>query len=335
MNITYFHWSKQCGVSINRSFYNLINLLSQEKDINVVQYHVPYAGSNPLNLLRNIWFVFKHRDKNGINHITGDIHYCILGLIGVKSMLTIHDDYSYKQARFGRIGKIYKKIFWIYLPIKLADSVLCITESTRDKIKRIYNSPKLQVLSNHTWPPEYHYYPQRFNKNKVTVLHISTGENKNLETTIQALKGIPSRLIVVEKMKASQISMAEESGIEYINTERVTDSEMLELYKQADIISFPSSYEGFGMPIVEGQLIGRIVVTTNKSPMNWVAGDGAYFIQDPHNIQEMRNAICTIINNEKLRNTYIQKGLLNAQRFSGDKIKRQFIQLYKRLIDLP
>ena len=329
MEVVFFHWASSCGYSITRSFAPLIKEL--KKSCAVKEYRVPYAGANPVNLLRNILFVRRHRTKTGINHVTGDIHYCILGLIGVKSVLTIHDDYAYKQARFGLIGRCYKWLFWVYLPIKWATAVLCVSDATRQAITGIYNSPKPQVLSNHTWPAVYHYYPKKPGEEFV-VLHISTGANKNLETTLRALKGLPTKLVVVEQMQAHQIRLAEELQINYVNTGRISDRQMLSLYKQADIVAFPSSYEGFGMPIVEAQLIGRVVITTNKPPMSHVAGTGAYYLNNPQDSQEMRHAFLTLMSDAALRERLIKAGQENAKRFSVEQVGKRFVSLYAELL---
>lgn len=331
MEITFFYWSKKCGKSINRSFDNLVNYLRQDSNLSIKEYYVPCEGSNPINLLKNIIFVHKHRSRKGVNHITGDIHYCILGLLKSKSVLTIHDDYCYRQAKKGLIGKIYKYIFWIYLPIKLSNITLCITQSTKDNIYKLYSSKKLRVFTNHTWPKEYRYYPKEFNHEKPIILHISTGHNKNLETTIQALNGIKAKLIVVEKMTETQIKLAQSLNIDFYNTGRISDEEILNLYKQADIISFPSSYEGFGMPIIEGQLIGRCVITTNLPPMNWVAGDGCFFINNPHDPCELKQVIQKIITNKEEREACISRGLINAKRFSTEKTANKLLNIYKSL----
>lgn len=331
MDIVYFYWSEKCGKSINRSFDNLVNALKADKDLNIKEYAVPYSGSNPIHVLKNIIYVYKRRSKKGINHVTGDIHYCILGLLGCTSVLTIHDDYSYRQAKKGMWGKLYKYIFWIYLPIKFATAVLCITETTRNSISKLYKNRKIKVFTNHTWPAEYKYYPKIFNAVKPIILQISTGKNKNLETTIRALEGLNAKLIVVERMTDSQIKLAQSLQIEYVNTGRISDKEILELYINADIVAFPSSYEGFGMPIVESQLIGRSLITTDAPPMNWVAGSNCYFLKNPLDVREMRDLINRIVNNAEERNFYISEGLKNAKRFSVQNAVKNLLDIYKSI----
>ena len=64
-----------------------------------------------------------------------------------------------------------------------------------------------------------------------------------------------------------------EKGIEYSCNSNLTHRQIVDEYCKADIINFPSLFEGFGMPIIEGQAIGRVVVTSNIPPMIDIAGD--------------------------------------------------------------
>ena len=139
MNITFFFRNYNPKVpSIENSFAPFISNISKQHHVEV--YYVPYAGSNPIKLLKNIWFIHKKSCKDGINHVTGDIHYGIIGLIGRASVLTIHDDAAIRAAHRGVYDKIYKWIFWIFLPILLSDDVWCISPATLNNIKKYYNS---------------------------------------------------------------------------------------------------------------------------------------------------------------------------------------------------
>lgn len=328
MKVVFFHWNEKCGHSILRSFAPYIKEL--RKDYEVEEYHVPYMGANPINMFRNIWFVYKHRSKNGINHITGDIHYCILGLIGTKSVLTIHDDYAIIKAP-SKINRIFKRIFWIYLPIKLAKRVVCISEETKNKISKLVKKCNLHVITQHTIPTNYIYTPKQFNKEQPTILQIGATEQKNLETTIKTLHNIPCKLRVVKKMTEQQKEMANNYNLNWSNVFDLTDDEILQEYINADIVVFPSLYEGFGMPIIEAQAIGRPIITSNIAPMNWVAGFGAALLENPKNVDEYKSLLYHIINDDEYRNNIVYKGLENAKRFDIKKVEKKYIELYKSI----
>ncbi len=330
MDITFFHWNEGMGPSIVKSFRPLIDHLSETD--NVREFRVPYMGSNPVKMIKNILFVHRHRDPHGINHITGDIHYCILGLLGVPSVLTIHDDYAVSHAKRGPLDKAFKWLFWMWLPIKLADRVVCISRATKEKIDRLVRNKKTVVIANHALGGEFKYVPREFNASRPAVLQVGAFHSKNLETTIRALQGLPCKLTVIKIMTESQRELARACGVECTNLYDLTNEQVVDQYAAADIIAFPSSYEGFGLPIIEGQAVGRIVITTDRPPMNDVAGGAALLLQDPLDPAEMRRAIDTAINDPALRNELIARGLQNVKRFTVEAASQRYLALYSGLI---
>ena len=82
------------------------------------------------------------------------------------------------------------------------------------------------------------------------------------------------------------------------------------------------------MPIIEGQSIGRPVLTSNLSPMNEIAGTGAVLV-DPTDVNDIRNGFLTLLNNvEKICRDAVE----NSRRFQVDIITEQFLEVYKRVI---
>ncbi|MDD3078970.1 MAG: glycosyltransferase [Paludibacter sp.] len=285
-----------------------------------------------MNLLRNILFIHRHRTKTGINHITGDIHYGILGLIGAKSVLTIHDDYAIVKAKGGIIGRLYKWLFWIFLPVKLANKVVCISESTKVKIDRLSHNNKTIVIAHHVAGRGFVNTPYLFNKECPVVLQIGATYQKNLETTIKSLQNIKCRLRVIKKMTEEQHLLAKNLGVVYSNVFDLSDDEILDEYIKADIVVFPSLYEGFGMPIIEAQTMGRPLITSNLAPMNWVAGNGAVLLNNPEDAAEFKSCIKRIINDDVFRKSIIEKGFINARRFDINKGIEKYSEIYKKIL---
>lgn len=330
MEITIFHWSNNNGPSITRSFEPYIDKLKEDNIVH--EYRVPYNGANPINIIRNIYFVYKHKNKYGINHITGDIHYCILGLLSNNSVLTIHDDYAIIKAP-NIFNKIYKWLFWIYLPIKLSKAVVCITQETKNKIEKLIPSASnISVITQHS-VDNFPYREKTFNKDYPRILQIGTTEQKNLESTLKALHGIPCKLVVIKEMTTKQLQLAKELNIDFINRYNLSDQEILDEYYLADIVLFPSLYEGFGMPIIEAQATGRAIITSDLPPMNWVAGNNAALLKTPTNIKEYRNLIYKIINDSMYRESIIEHGLNNVKRFNINNIKEEYMSLYNNIIN--
>jgi glycosyltransferase involved in cell wall biosynthesis len=121
----------------------------------------------------------------------------------------------------------------------------------------------------------------------------------------------------------TEVSVVRELG-------RLTDEELVEAYRRCDMVVFASLYEGFGLPILEAQAMGRPVITSNFGAMREAAGDGALLV-DPYSVEAIRAAILRIKNEPALREDLIAKGLRNAAKFSATAVANSYAQIYKQL----
>ena len=76
---------------------------------------------------------------------------------------------------------------------------------------------------------------------------------------------------------------------------------------------------------------GRIVVTSNLEPMTSVAGPGGACFVNPLDPMDIRAGLMRVIQDETYRNTLIQKGLENVQRFALPSVAQQYLELYESL----
>jgi glycosyltransferase involved in cell wall biosynthesis len=98
-----------------------------------------------------------------------------------------------------------------------------------------------------------------------------------------------------------------------------------------DLLVFASTFEGFGLPIVEAQATGRPVVTSNIMSMPEVAGDAACLV-DPFNVSSIREGVLKVINDSDYRNALVKAGFENVKRFQPEQIARQYAELYHELV---
>lgn len=110
-----------------------------------------------------------------------------------------------------------------------------------------------------------------------------------------------------------------------------SESKLITLYKNAICFVFPSLYEGFGFPILEAFQCGCPLVCSNTSSFPEVAGDVACYF-DPYDTDSIKDAISKVIFNEGLKREMVQKGFLQAEKFSWEKTAKQTKNVYKKVI---
>jgi glycosyltransferase involved in cell wall biosynthesis len=117
-------------------------------------------------------------------------------------------------------------------------------------------------------------------------------------------------------MTLKQHLLAQSLNIDYSNAFNLSDREIIDEYINSDIVVFPSLYAGLGLPVLEGQATGRVIVSSNTAPMNSVSGEVAVLLSNPQDVQEYRNAIMKIIQNATFREKVILDGLENAKKYT-------------------
>jgi glycosyltransferase involved in cell wall biosynthesis len=172
---------------------------------------------------------------------------------------------------------------------------------------------------------------RKFNEIKPVILQVGTGANKNILRVAEALKGIKCHLQILGKLSNHQLKVLEKNGIEYSSIENISDSEVVNLYKKCDLVAFVSTYEGFGLPIIEANATGRAVVTSDIMSMPEVAGEAACLV-DPYDINSIRAGVLRIINDTDYRELLITQGYKNIERFRSQKITEKYMKLYDYLL---
>jgi glycosyltransferase involved in cell wall biosynthesis len=126
----------------------------------------------------------------------------------------------------------------------------------------------------------------------------------------------------------------ESADVPYTTAENLSEQQMVEEYRHADLVSFTSIYEGFGMPIVEAQWVERPVVTSNVSSMPEVAGDGACLV-DPYDVTSIRRGLERVMGDADYRSELIEAGRANRARFSLPTVAGQYLDLYGAIVAGP
>jgi glycosyltransferase involved in cell wall biosynthesis len=109
----------------------------------------------------------------------------------------------------------------------------------------------------------------------------------------------------------------------------VSDSSLAYLYNGATSLFFPSSYEGFGLPVLESMSCGTPVVTCNNSSLPEVGGDAALYMNEP-TVKNILFYLEAFENANYDLNLLSEKCLNQAQKFTWEKTARQYVDFYSR-----
>lgn len=318
-------------------------------DCEVVSCPAPEASSGILPRWRNV----RHaaRQQADVHHIVGDSHYLAFGLPPEKTVLTIHDCGALN--RLSGWKRALLKYFWFTGPMRRAAVVTTISEASKEELRKWVGplADKVVVVPDCVFE-EFAYDPKPFNEECPVVLQVGTKWNKNVDRVMEAVGGTGCRVEIVgtisdngrrddgttgrmsgaqEDLRLTDLKLKTPNGLPLVHElGRLTDEELVAAYRRCDMVVFASLYEGFGLPILEAQAMGRPVITSNFGAMREAAGDGALLV-DPYSVDEIRAAILRIRNEPGLREGLVRKGRENAERFRADAVAERYAEIYRRM----
>lgn len=330
MEVSYFFRKRRLNAfSIESLFDNIQQQIATRNNFNSKKVEVPSARNVIANTLK------AGSKQTDINHITGDIHYVALGMKKRNTVLTIHD--CVFLTRYSKFNLKYWmfKFLWYQLPMWRANTITVISEKTKKEIIKLtgISDSKIKVVPNF-FDPRFEFSPKEFNTQKPKILQIGTKSNKNIHSLAQALKGIECELHIVGNLDEETQMILQANKINYKSFVNLSFDELKQQYIECDMVAFISTYEGFGLPILEACAVGRPLVTSRISPMNEIAEDAACKV-NPYNILDIRRGILNVIENEAYRDQLINNGWKMRYRYSIDNITSQYSGIYEQIAQQP
>lgn len=270
-----------------------------------------------------------------------------------RSVVTFHDLSFIRYPEFFS----WRENIWHRLEMnprrqaQRADKIIAVSESTKsdlvnlfevkeEKIKVIYSgiNSRFDLLKDPR--SNLHQIKVKYNLPKNFFLFLGTLEPR--KNVLGILKSFSYLKSTGQLPKESALVIAGPSGwlygeaIKFYRTSPFKDSiyfigpvkeeDKLCLFQLARVFVYPSFFEGFGFPPLEAMAAGVPVITSRISSLPEVAGDAALLV-DPYNIKEMAEAMRNLFLDEKLRESYIKKGLERVKRFSWRKSAEETLKV--------
>jgi glycosyltransferase involved in cell wall biosynthesis len=322
MKVAYINRDRRDGnFSIEELFFSIQQNLNSK--IEIENYTLP-SFRKQLNGIVQV-----SKIQSDVYHLTGDANYLALGLPKNKTVLTIHDVGSLDNNTGFR--KFILKTWYFSIPVHRVKLITVISEFTKNKVIDYFNiDPKIIRVIHNCVFPGFTYCPIEITGSIFKILIVGTAKNKNIEGIIDASEGLPVELTFIGKLSQEQITQLNRKKIHYRNYFNLSRVELVDQYKKCDCLYFASWYEGFGIPIIEANAVGRPVITSNRCSMPEVASNAAAIV-NPSSIEEIRTSLVHIMEDNVYRESLIKNGLENAKRFSVDTISKKYLQVYSEI----
>lgn len=271
-------------------------------------------------------------------------HYNMSCLLASRTVVTVHDVIHLKFLQYwpSVAARAYARFFFSRV-IPKARAILTVSENTKRDLVEMLSIPAERIIV--TYPAISHARFQNpdpalmpeFNALNLPhpyLLYVGNLKQfKNVERLVDvhqrlwASKKAPSLVLVGRNfIPGFDRKLSQAQGIRWLG--EVRPALLPWLYKQALAFLFPSLYEGFGLPPLEAMASGTPVLCSNRGSLLEVVGDAALMI-DPENIEEMAAGLTRLVDDDTLRKDLAAKGLMQAQRFSWNKMAEQTLRVYR------
>lgn len=264
-----------------------------------------------------------------------------------NQIITIHDIIPLLFRKSHKKQYLYYK-YLLPIVLKRARSVITPSHHTKELLMRVYGLREGKVQVIHNGVRQSLHEAVQCNNEEEEPFILFTGRlvgMKNFEGLLRAFSRIkdymPHRLVITGhgsrrmKRKLQELRLRdchiEEGRVVYKG--HVSPEEMERLYRKASLLVFPSFYEGFGFPPLEGMAHGVPVVVSRVSSLPEVCADAALYV-DPHDVESIADGMYRMLTDPHLRQLLLVKGVERVRQFRWEESAKKHVQVFSEAMQM-
>jgi len=270
----------------------------------------------------------------------------------VRYVMTAHDLATFVCPEFFPKPILFRANMLLTRGIKKAERIISVSESTKRDLLRLFGikPEKVSVIPLGVDPC---YRPMSGDREVLAVrrkyglpekyiLYVGKIQaRKNTQNLVRAFHVLKKKMKVEQKLvmvgrvmwKSDEtLREIERLGMckDILLLGHVNDLDLPAIYNGADVFTFPSLYEGFGLPPLEAMACGVPVVTSDRTSIPEVVGDAGIMV-DPLDVEAIAEGVLSVIADDSRREQLISKGLERAGGFTWVETAKKTLELYKEV----
>ena len=272
---------------------------------------------------------------------------------GVRRLVfTVHDVTFLSHPEFHTLANRVRCLTSLARGLARGCAMIAVSHATRTEIERLLAVPAeaIEVIPPALNPMFLSTECQARDRvvarglgvSKPFVLHVGSLEpRKNLAGVLASLAALPEelahglQLVVVassgwhdDEIRGRLGPLVESGRVVLVGD--LSEEVLIALYREAEVLVYPSFAEGFGFPVIEAMACGTPVVTSNRSSMREVAGDAALLV-DPGDPRSIAVGVARAVSDAEFRRRLVQMGLERCRAYTPERVIPRVVDVYRRL----
>ncbi|MDQ0206922.1 glycosyltransferase family 4 protein [Alkalicoccobacillus murimartini] len=261
-----------------------------------------------------------------------------------RLLVTVHDAFhlAMPQLLEGHLKKMYSRFLFKRVG-KKADRVITVSNFSKQELhQHLGEDMNVSTIYNGVAKDWFASEFAEVNEKKPYIVYVGNVKpHKNLRVLLNAFSRvvdqIPHNLVIVGKKEGfvsgdnQFLEQSEALGERISFTGYVSDEVLKSYIHHAEVLVFPSLYEGFGLPPLEAMACGTPVLVSTAASIPEVCEEGAVYF-NPHDDRELSERLVMLLQDESMKREMVKRGKEQVQQFTWSRSAKEHLRIIEELI---